>query len=111
MLYINTCAQVNSALIFLVSCNFNDSTLLYPILTTNIPESVTYCLWQTACQMAGGGWGVALKSLLAGVSGWRRGCRHRLYYRAEEAQNLGTTHFCFHLDPCESTTCPKFSVQ
>ena len=57
MLYINTCAQVNSALIFLVSCNFNDSTLLYPILTTNIPESVTYCLWQTACQTGRGGGG------------------------------------------------------
>ena len=54
MLYINTCARVNSALIFLVSCNFNDSTLLYPMLTTNIPESVTHCLWQTACQT--GGW-------------------------------------------------------
>ena len=41
MLYINTRARVNSALIFLVSCNFNDPTLLYPILTKNIPESIT----------------------------------------------------------------------
>lgn len=106
MLYINTCARVNSALIFLVSCNFNDSTLLCPILTTNIPERVTTASGKLPVRPA-----VPLRSLFRSVSRWRRGRRHRIYYRAEEAQNPGTTHLGFHLDPHERTTCSKFSVQ